>query len=78
MEEKRRTQKEMKILKSILKPFKAVIKGFKGFISNLSKRNKKTSLNVFNEEIEYLKYTNTNFTIEYEDETLLIKVKSGE
>ena len=66
------------ILKSILKPFKAVLSGFKKLIDKIFKRNKKDEPSVWLYLISKLNELNQDYTLEYNDEYFKIKTKNKE
>lgn len=68
----------MKLLKSILKPFKAVLRGFKKLIDKIFKRDKKDEPNDLFYLISKLNELNQDYTLEYNDEYFKIKTKNKE
>ena len=68
----------MKLLKSILKPFKAVWSGFKKLIDKIFKRNKKDDPSDLFYLISKLNELNQDYTLEYNDEYFKIKTKNKE
>ena len=68
----------MKILKSILKPFKAVCRGFKKVIDKIFKREKKDEPSDLFFLISKLNELNQYYTLEYNDEYFKIKTKNKE
>ena len=68
----------MKILKSILKPFKAVCRGFKKIIDKIFKRDKKDEPSDLFLLISKLNELNQDYTLEYNDEYFKIKTKNKE
>lgn len=68
----------MKLLKSILKPFKAVLSGFKKLIDKILKRNKKDEPSDLFYLINKLNELNQNYTLEYNDDYFKIKTKNKE
>ena len=68
----------MKLLKSILKPFKAVWSGFKKLIDKIFNRNKKFYPIVLFYLISKINELNQDYTLEYNDEYFKIKTKNKE
>ena len=68
----------MKLLKSILKPFKAVLRGFKKVIGKLFKRDKKDEPSDLFYLISKLNELNQDYTLEYNDDYFKIKTKNKE
>lgn len=68
----------MKLLKSILKPFKAVWSGFKKVIYKIFKREKKDDPSDLFYLISKLNELNQDYTLEYNDEYFKIKTKNKE
>ena len=68
----------MKLLKSILKPFKAVCRGFKKLIYKIFKRDKKEEPSDLFYLISKLNELNQDYTLEYNDEYFKIKTKNKE
>ena len=68
----------MKLLKSILKPFKAVLRGFKKLINKIFKREKKEEPSDLFYLISKLNELNQDYTLEYNDEYFKIKTKNKE
>lgn len=68
----------MKLLKSILKPFKAVLRGFKRIINKIFKRNKKDEPSDLFLLISQLNELKQDYTLEYNDEYFKIKTKNKE
>ena len=68
----------MKILKSILKPFKAVLRGFKKLIDKIFKKDKKEEPSDLFYLISKLNELNQDYTLEYNDEYFKIKTKNKE
>ena len=65
----------MKLLKSILKPFKAVLSGFKKLIDKIFKRNKKDEPSDLFYLISKLNELNQDYTLEYNDNISRLKQK---
>lgn len=68
----------MKLLKSILKPFKAVLRGFKKLINKIFKKDKKEEPSDLFYLISKLNELNQDYTLEYNDEYFKIKTKNKE
>ena len=68
----------MKLLKSILKPFKAVLRGFKKVIGKIFKRDKKDEPSDLFYLISRLNELNQDYTLEYNDDYFKIKTKNKE
>lgn len=68
----------MKLLKSILKPFKALGRGFKKLIDKIFKRNKKDEPSDLFYLISKLNELNQEYTLEYNDDYFKIKTKNKE
>ena len=68
----------MKLIKSILKPFKAVLRGFKNIIGKIFKRDKKEEPSDLFYLISKLNELNQDYTLEYNDEYFKIKTKNKE
>lgn len=68
----------MKLLKSILKPFKAVLRGFKKVIGKIFKRDKKDEPSDLFYLISKLNELNQDYTLEYNDDYFKIKTKNKE
>ena len=68
----------MKLLKSILKPFKAVWSGFKKLIDKIFKRNKKDETSDLLYLMSKLNELKQDYTLEYNDEDFKIKTKNKE
>lgn len=68
----------MKLLKSILKPFKAIGRGFKKLIDKIFKREKKDEPSDLFYLISKLNELNQDYTLEYNDEYFKIKTKKEE
>ena len=68
----------MKLLKSILKPFKAVLRGFKKLIDKIFKRDKKEEPSDLFYLISKLNELNQDYTLEYNDDYFKIKTKNKE
>ena len=68
----------MKLLKSILKPFKAVLRGFKRIINKIFKRHKKDEPSDLFLLISQLNELKQDYTLEYNDEYFKIKTKNKE
>ena len=68
----------MKLLKSILKPFKAVLRGFKKVIGKIFNRNKKDEPSDLFYLISKLNELNQDYTLEYNDDYFKIKTKNKE
>ena len=68
----------MKLLKSILKPFKALGRGFKKLIDKIFKREKKDEPSDLFFLISKLNELNQDYTLEYNDEYFKIKTKNKE
>ena len=68
----------MKLIKSILKPFKALWRGFKKLINKIFKRNKNDEPSDLFYLISKLNELNQDYTLEYNDEYFKIKTKNKE
>lgn len=68
----------MKLLKSILKPFKAVLRGFKRIINKIFKKDKKDEPSDLFLLISQLNELKQDYTLEYNDEYFKIKTKNKE
>ena len=68
----------MKLLKSILKPFKALGRGFKKLIDKIFKREKKDEPSDLFYLISKLNELNQDYTLEYNDDYFKIKTKNKE
>lgn len=68
----------MKLLKSILKPFKAILRGFKKLINKIFKKDKKEEPSDLFYLISKLNELNQDYTLEYNDEYFKIKTKNKE
>ena len=68
----------MKLLKSILKPFKALGRGFKKLIDKIFKKEKKDEPSDLFYLISKLNELNQDYTLEYNDEYFKIKTKNKE
>ena len=68
----------MKLLKSILKPFKAVLRGFKKLINKIFKKDKKEEPSDLFYLISKLNELNQDYTLEYNDEYFNIETKNKE
>ena len=68
----------MKLIKSILKPFKAVLRGFKKLIYKIFKKDKKEEPSDLFYLISKLNELNQDYTLEYNDEYFKIKTKNKE
>ena len=68
----------MKLLKSILNPFKAVLRGFKKVIDKIFKRDKKDEPSDLFYLISKLNELNQDYTLEYNDDYFKIKTKNKE
>lgn len=68
----------MKLLKSILKPFKAVLRVFKRIINKIFKKDKKDEPSDLFLLISQLNELKQDYTLEYNDEYFKIKTKNKE
>ena len=68
----------MKLLKSILKPFKAVLRGFKRIINKIFKKDKKDEPSDLFLLISQLNELKQDYTLEYNDDYFKIKTKNKE
>lgn len=68
----------MKLLKSILKPFKAVLRGFKRIINKIFKKDKKDEPSDLFYLISQLNELKQDYTLEYNDDYFKIKTKNKE
>ena len=68
----------MKLLKSILNPFKVVLRGFKKIINKIFKREKKDEPSDLFYLISKLNELDQDYTLEYNDEYFKIKTKNKE
>ena len=68
----------MKLLKSILKPFKAVLRGFKRIINKIFKKDKKDEPSDLFLLISQLNELKQDYTLEYNDEYFKTKTKNKE
>ena len=68
----------MKLIKSILKPFKALGRGFKKLIDKIFKREKKDEPSDLFYLISKLNELKQDYTLEYNDDYFKIKTKNKE